>query len=60
MTQLLKYFVNITKDRTYKCKLCGEILGNKHGVVEHTMNDHEAKQVMYQRYNMVMFLKVRH
>ena len=45
--QLIKEFVNITQDRTYKCKVCGKIIPTKREVVDHTMREHQANQLSY-------------
>ena len=60
ISQLIKEFVNITKDRTFKCKVCGKIIPTKKEVIDHTMAEHEAKLVREKNYNMKACLKARH
>lgn len=60
ISQLIKEFVNLTKDRTFKCKVCGKIIPTKREVIDHTMAEHQAKLVMEKNYNMKACLKAGH
>ena len=60
ISQLIKEFVNLTKDQTFKCKVCGKRIPTTREVIDHTMAEHEAKLVREKNYNMKACLKVGH
>ena len=60
LKHLYKEFVHFMEGSTFKCKLCNKLLANNKEVVNHTMSEHEAKQIMEKTFNMKVCLKTRH